>query len=276
MSLIEVNGVAIGCDDTGSGPVLIATHSGLADRREWDRLVGALAPACRVVVWDARGHGESDAAGGAVAHHDDLIGLMDTLEINDAALVGSGEGAGTALDVAAVAPERVTGLVLCNPVPTGWSPTASLDGVPAGAVPDAALRRYAAGGTIPDLNHLRDAAEAHARRWVAGVGRSDDDLDGTTWALALEMARQVLWRRWTSQPAVRFGPEPPTLARLAEVVVPTAVRWGDHDDPEIADMGARIAAGAGTATGGAVPATGRLMAMESPGAVAAAVAGLWA
>jgi pimeloyl-ACP methyl ester carboxylesterase len=78
----------------------------------------------RVVPYDARGHGESDAAPepGAYEYADlagDLEAMLDGLGIERAALAGASMGAHTALTFALERPERVSGLVLITPAYDG-------------------------------------------------------------------------------------------------------------------------------------------------------------
>ena len=78
----------------------------------------------RVVRFDARGHGGSEATLDEGAYHwselaRDLWGLADACEIDRAVIGGVSMGAGTALHAAMLAPERTRGMVLMAP-PTAW------------------------------------------------------------------------------------------------------------------------------------------------------------
>jgi len=79
---------------------------------------------CRLVAYDARGHGESTAAPAAEAYEyadlvTDLRAVLDRLEIERAVLVGSSMGAATALAFALETPERVAALVQSTPAYAG-------------------------------------------------------------------------------------------------------------------------------------------------------------
>lgn len=81
--------------------------------------------AARVVRFDARGHGRSEATLDAEGYRwselaRDLWALADALDVRRAVLGGVSMGAGTALHAAMQAPERTAGLVLMAP-PTGWA-----------------------------------------------------------------------------------------------------------------------------------------------------------
>ncbi len=78
----------------------------------------------RVVRWDARGHGASEASLSADDYRweslaDDLWALADAIGVEHSTLGGVSMGAATALHAAVQAPERTRGLVLMAP-PTAW------------------------------------------------------------------------------------------------------------------------------------------------------------
>src|SRR5271167_2614180 len=75
----------------------------------------------RVITVDLLGHGESDRprdmwrySMGIFAQQ--LIALIDHLQIDEAAVMGTSLGANTALELASVAPERLRGMVIEMPV----------------------------------------------------------------------------------------------------------------------------------------------------------------
>lgn len=79
---------------------------------------------CRLLAYDARGHGESTAAPAAEAYEygdlvADLRAVLDRLEIERAVLIGSSMGAATALAFALEAPERVAAIVQATPAYAG-------------------------------------------------------------------------------------------------------------------------------------------------------------
>lgn len=95
-------------------PVVVLSNSLGATLAMWDRQVPALADRYRVVRYDLRGHGQSPAPAGPSTIEDlgsDLLGLLDRLELERAALVGVSLGGMVSLWVAASAPERVSSLV---------------------------------------------------------------------------------------------------------------------------------------------------------------------
>jgi pimeloyl-ACP methyl ester carboxylesterase len=60
MARLDRDGVAIHYEVHGQGPAILLSHGYSATCRMWDGQVAALADRWRVIVWDMRGHGESD------------------------------------------------------------------------------------------------------------------------------------------------------------------------------------------------------------------------
>jgi 3-oxoadipate enol-lactonase len=95
----------------GDGPAIVLIHGGFGDRRMWDAQVADLATDYRVVRYDHRGFGNSSRPDSAYSAVDDLRQLMDHLGIQKAHIIGNSLGGGTALDFAALHPERVEKVV---------------------------------------------------------------------------------------------------------------------------------------------------------------------
>ena len=111
--LAPVNGIKLWYGEYGRGAPVILVHGGLANANYWGLLVRALAPHYRVIVMDSRGHGRSSRDARPYGYDlmaDDVVGLMDYLKIDKAALVGWSDGAIIGLDIALRHPERLTKL----------------------------------------------------------------------------------------------------------------------------------------------------------------------
>ena len=74
--------------ELGAGPAVVLLHGGFVDGRMWDDVGHALAGEFRVVVPDARGHGESANSTIPFRPTDDLADLLRHLGIDAAVLVG--------------------------------------------------------------------------------------------------------------------------------------------------------------------------------------------
>lgn len=118
MAFARINNIVLHHQVVGAstGPALVFINSLGSDFRIWQAVVPAFSDRYRVVLYDKRGHGLSDAPPAPYRmddHVDDLLGLLDSLEIEKAAFVGLSVGGMIAQRLAAHAPERVQAIVLC-------------------------------------------------------------------------------------------------------------------------------------------------------------------
>lgn len=126
---VEINGCHIHIEEYNQGePALIWTH-GLMSCIAGE-LAGNVVPfdkiqkQSRFIIYDARGHGESDDDMLSQHHHydflaGDMLSVADHFNIESCYLGGTSKGAATALWAAVNAPNRVKGLIL-HAVPDGW------------------------------------------------------------------------------------------------------------------------------------------------------------
>ncbi|HHK74575.1 MAG TPA: 3-oxoadipate enol-lactonase [Rhizobiales bacterium] len=98
-------------------PVLLLHHSLATNLHSWDRIVPALAEHYRVVRFDARGHGKSDAPAGPydLAHlTEDVLRILDHLEINRAHFLGLSMGGMVGQLLGLSHGDRVLSLILAS------------------------------------------------------------------------------------------------------------------------------------------------------------------
>jgi len=221
MGKIRVGNLAIAVTDVGAGPPVVLLHGLACGKRMWFHQIGALRKHFRVIAYDQRGHGQSDAPPAAADYSAahlarDLQGVLDALKIERAAIVGFSLGGGPALALAASKPQRVSRLILAD--------------VGAGADDPVKI-------------------EAMVRRWVALIRRGDID------ALVCEMLRSELFKFYARRGArrrdhmaslIRSTPIDGLRFSLSEVVakrkslfrltgvlrsvrVPTLIAVGEHD-----------------------------------------------
>jgi len=94
----------------------------LMNRHMFDRLGPAMADrGNRVITVDLLGHGQSDRPAEMVNYSmaffaQQIVGLLDHLELDQAVIGGTSLGANTTLEVASQAPERVRGMFIEMPV----------------------------------------------------------------------------------------------------------------------------------------------------------------
>jgi 3-oxoadipate enol-lactonase len=159
-------------DEVGSGPAVVLLHAGVADRTMWADHLQPLAEAgFRVVAVDLPGFGEAPLPQGEDAPWADVLGTMDALAIERAALVGNSFGAEVALRVALVGRDRVRALVLCSARAPGIGPFSELEAaweaenaaLDRGDI-DAAVQAVVDAWTLPDApNALRERVAAMQR-----------------------------------------------------------------------------------------------------------------
>jgi pimeloyl-ACP methyl ester carboxylesterase len=122
---IERDGVTIAGETSGSGPDVVLLH-GLTATRRYVTMGSKGLPRAgyRVTAFDARGHGESGAAGSREEYEyrdmvDDLVAVLDHLGAERVALAGGSMGAATAMAFALAFPERLAALVQITPAYPG-------------------------------------------------------------------------------------------------------------------------------------------------------------
>jgi pimeloyl-ACP methyl ester carboxylesterase len=118
-------------EQAGEGPPVVLLHGLSATRRNVVQGSRALIKrGYRLISYDARGHGASSPApryeySDLVA---DLEAVLEHLERDTAALVGSSMGAATAMAFTLEHPERVPALVQVTPAYTGYARTSDVEG----------------------------------------------------------------------------------------------------------------------------------------------------
>jgi len=114
---LVVDDITLNVDVDGAGRPLLLLHGFTSSAAAWAPLVARLAPHRRTIAVDLIGHGQSDAPARAERYRmeqcvADLLALLDTLDIAQTDVLGYSMGGRVALQLAAVAPTRVGGLVL--------------------------------------------------------------------------------------------------------------------------------------------------------------------
>jgi pimeloyl-ACP methyl ester carboxylesterase len=227
---IEVNGAQLTYDEAGSGSPVVLLHAGIADRRMWRHQLPALAARHRVIALDLRGYGDSELPPAPFAHHDDVVGLLDALGIDRAALVGCSFGGRVAVDTALAYPERVSALALLGAPVAGntWSEETEQ------------LWEELVGDV--DQEDFTATAAGEVRFWVVGPTRQPEDVDPELVRFAEEMDQRALAAE-VALSAVEVGQlDSPAIDRLGELRMPVLVGTGADDVADLRRLADRIAA----------------------------------
>jgi 3-oxoadipate enol-lactonase len=213
MPLVDVNGARLWVEEEGDGDAVVFIHGGLGDSRLWEPQAHALADRFRTVRYDLRFWGRSTSPGVEFSSVDDLVGALDALGIDRAALVGLSLGGGLGLDVALAHPDRV------------W-----------------ALAHVAGGMSGRPLDLGDESAYEEAEK--AGDLDAMMAFDFAIWApLGVDDTIRELWHATPDALGLPEGaaPAPRPAADPAQLTVPTLVVLAKHDPPELRALGEALA-----------------------------------
>jgi pimeloyl-ACP methyl ester carboxylesterase len=115
---IEASGTRLAVTRAGLGSPIICLHAIGHGARDFARLADELGRQYQFISIDWPGHGASPrepAPAGAVRYAELLESVIDTFGISSAHILGNSVGGAAAIRYAASHPDRVRGLILCNP-----------------------------------------------------------------------------------------------------------------------------------------------------------------
>ena len=256
MSFARSNGIVLHFRRAGrrGGPRIVFANSLGSDLAIWDEVADALAADFDLLFYDKRGHGLSEVArspGGIAGHADDLIGLLDLVGWQSAALCGLSVGGLIAMELAVRAPERVGKLVLMD--------TAAKIGTPEAwnARIEAVLQRGVAA-----------IGDQIMERWFSACFRKAEADAFAGWQRMLERTPAAGYAD-----TCRALRDADLTGAIAAIAAPTLVIAGEEDQstpPElVADTARRIPA----ATFRTIAGAGHLPCIERPGEVASLLRG---
>jgi pimeloyl-ACP methyl ester carboxylesterase len=119
---LDRDGVAIHYEVHGQGPVVLLSHGYSATCRMWDGQIEALRDRFQVVVWDMRGHGQSDypadpAAYSEAATVEDMAAILRACGARRAVIGGLSLGGYMSLAFHRVHPEMTRALMIFDTGP---------------------------------------------------------------------------------------------------------------------------------------------------------------
>lgn len=257
------DGVVLHVEAHGEGPPLVFSCALNTTCENWrPQVEPCVAAGLRVVLWDYRGHGRSEAPDDPAAYSmervvEDLSEVLDWAAPGQAAvLAGLSFGGLASLHFALAHPERVRALLLAGSGPGFKNPKAaaqwqaSVDRT-ASFLESQGVAAFAARAADMTVGlHPERAAARSARDAIAGQ---------TPHGLA-HFGRRVA------------GPAPPVIDRLGEIGAPALVLRGEHDEAyaraaEV--MSARLPA----ARSATLPGAGHILNLDEPEAFNAALLG---
>jgi pimeloyl-ACP methyl ester carboxylesterase len=267
MRVMTDDGVGLAVVEAGAGPPLLLVHGFGGAKEDFADHMDALGAHHRVVAFDHRGHGESDAPDDVASYSLDRLGadvlcVADGLGIDVFTLLGHSMGGMAVRRTVFAHPERIDALVLMD---TSHGPVAGLDPTLVDVAAQIALEDgkdvlkplLDAAGTLDTPAYYRlieqrpDYERFSQYKW--------DSLSAVMWAaMAPEIARQ-----------------PDELDRLADVTCRALVLVGDQDRPFLADS-ERMAATIPGADLVVLPDAGHSPQFENPTAWFAALDGFLA
>jgi pimeloyl-ACP methyl ester carboxylesterase len=203
--------------DVGRGPALVALHGCPGSVRDWRWLGAALEPHLRLIRLDLPGFGETplevfpDPSFEGRARF--VLDVLADLDVQRFAVMGHSAGGPLALELAAVSPDRVTGLVLL--------------GAP-GLRPHLPFRRHAVARKLSPLLRVPALGGALTHLLRAGFARAGfpQGLPDHT----IQQSMHIINR-------LRFSRQ---RANAAEIRVPTLVAWTEDDRFIESDIGREL------------------------------------
>jgi 3-oxoadipate enol-lactonase len=114
-----INNLSVSYSDEGpvEAPVVIFIHGFPLNKSMWDLQLAELKDEYRVIAYDIRGHGDSDAGNENFSidlFANDLISFMDILKITKAVVCGLSMGGYIVLNAIGNYPDRFDALILCD------------------------------------------------------------------------------------------------------------------------------------------------------------------
>jgi pimeloyl-ACP methyl ester carboxylesterase len=229
----ELNGTQIAWQQMGSGPDLILVHGLAASRAFWFPQAMRLRDHYTVTLFDLPGHGYSSRPASGYDSRSLaqlLLGLMDTLEIADASLVGHSYGGAACIEAAVLAPQRVSGMALLDVRSLRIQPTMRMSDVaeftPFEAEIAADNRVDWSQETQAGVRFLEMAARHRVEGRESQAG--DPVIPFAEGRGALKAAKQ--WLALLDETDARNGFNLPgaTLAELQQITLPTLLMYADH------------------------------------------------
>jgi len=210
--------------NTAAAISVVLLHDGLLHSVTWDDVWTPLCAKYRVLRYDRRGYGRSEAATAPFVPEEDLFQLMHLVKVDRAIIVGNSSGAGLALDFALAHPDMIEGLFLIGPVVHGMASSAYF------------LDRSNRANAPLAQNDFKAAAENWSHDPYLISGPDPEARKKLFDALALSPRNLKTGGQFEARPS------PPSVLRLSEIQAPALVLIGDSDIADVIAYGGAIEA----------------------------------
>jgi pimeloyl-ACP methyl ester carboxylesterase len=223
MPFARINGIQLYYEEAGSGPPLVWVHGFSCGIRSWDPQVRALSASRRVITYDVRGFGISEAPEDAAAYSQDiavadLAALLQHLRIERAAVGGLSLGGNIALNFALLHPQSVSALIIAD---TGAGSDDTAEWI-------AGAQRYAEAAERGGVEAFADLACANPL-FARYIEQGPDRERFIRSCLMTHRARGIAH---TAREVLSKRPTVYSLERgLREIRIPTLLIVGEHDAP---------------------------------------------
>lgn len=120
MPKIQSNNINLHYEVSGEGQPLLFIHGLGSSTHDWDLQVKEFSKSYQVITFDLRGHGQSDKPAGPYSlpmFATDTAGLLKSLDVKSAHVVGLSLGGGIAFQLAIDFPSLVKTMVIVNSAP---------------------------------------------------------------------------------------------------------------------------------------------------------------
>src|SRR6202171_355131 len=122
MPKLNRDGIQIYYEVHGTGPPLLLTHGHSSTSAMWQGQIEALSKRHKLVLWDMRGHGQSDYPDNPAAYSEaltvaDMAALLDEVGADSAIVGGRSVGGSMSLAFTRARPDRVRALLIIDTGP---------------------------------------------------------------------------------------------------------------------------------------------------------------
>jgi len=241
---VKLDGAKLYYEIAGKGRPIVLIHGGQMDRRMWDMQFDLFAKRYKVIRYDVRGYGKSDAPVKGFSNEDDLYDLLKSLRVDKASIVGLSLGGRIAVDFALKHPEVVDSLVLVGPGLSGY--------------------RFSDRSGWAIVEAARDEGPAKAAEmWLQNPymipAMENPAISQRLRQLAIENAHV-----WLENPIFERELKPPAIERLSHIRTPTLIVVGDRDVQDIQKIVEALQAGISGSEKQVIRGAGHIVNMEKP------------